>query len=83
MWTSQVYGQLGTMTKWPIQKHTEHQKDTKYTKTQQTLRNNFFCVGFCVVNHGHCFNAMSRNVKSRICGPHIFNTFIFSAVSHI
>jgi len=27
MWTSQVYG---TMTKWPVQKHTEHHKTKVY-----------------------------------------------------
>ena len=36
---------LGTMTKWPVQKHTEHNK-TRSIKTQQTLRNNYFFVFF-------------------------------------
>ena len=32
---------MGTMTKWPVQKHRTLQ-NTEYTKTQQTLRNSFF-----------------------------------------
>jgi len=32
---------IGTMTKWPVQKHTEHNKTRSI---QQTLRNNYFCV---------------------------------------
>jgi len=32
---------MGTMTKWPVQKHTAHHKTGSIQKTQQT-RNNYF-----------------------------------------
>ena len=43
MWTSQVYGHNDKMTR--IKTHRTSQ-NTEYTKTQQTLRNNYFFVFF-------------------------------------
>jgi len=41
MWTSQVYGHHDKMARTKTHRTSQN---TEYTKTQQTLRNNFFCV---------------------------------------
>ena len=41
MWTSQVYGHCDKMARTKTHRTSQNKK---YTKTQQTVRNNYFCV---------------------------------------
>jgi len=41
MWTTQVYGHHDKMARTKTRRTSQN---TEYTKTQQTLRNNYFCV---------------------------------------
>ena len=41
MWTSQVYGHHDKMARTKTHRTSQN---TEYTKTQQTLRNNYFCA---------------------------------------
>ena len=52
MWTSQVYGHHD-MARTKTHKTS---LNTEYTKTQQTLRNNFFCVFRICLGGGVIFN---------------------------
>jgi len=52
MWTSQVYGHHDKMARAKAHRTSQN---TEYTKTQQTLKNNYFCVfriclGFFIFN---------------------------------
>jgi len=52
MWTSQVYGHHDKMARTKTHRTSQY---TEYTKTQQTLRNMFFCV-FRIFLGGFIFN---------------------------
>jgi len=53
---------MGTMAKWPVQKHTE--QNTEYTKTQQTLGNKYFVL----CKHNNIFDDTTTfNLLTCIC----------------
>jgi len=72
MWKSQVYGHHDKMARTKTHRTSQN---TEYTKTQQTLRNNYFCVffGFLISMHPmlctsrDAFNAMKNVSPVRRC----------------